>query len=100
MLADRGAARPVRDILILRPSTRDAGKSTNILTQLKNEVCDRHKISLAGLEGPCRRAQFVAARTEFCWRAYALDCFSLPEIGRSIKRDHTTVMHHVRKWSK
>jgi len=43
-----------------------------------------------------RFKSFVEARQAFCWLAKNKTIKSLPEIGRFIKRDHTTVLHAVR----
>jgi len=43
-----------------------------------------------------RRAQRVArARQIVCWLARAHTYMSLPQIGRRLRRDHTTVLHAV-----
>lgn len=103
MIIERGnnvvRRRVTRDWLLLPPE-RPHTTSTqvlDVLRQIKEDVCERHGISLAGLEGPRRSAKYAAARGEFCRLAYSFEGISLPAIGRAINRDHTTVLHHVRK---
>jgi len=43
----------------------------------------------------CRSA-LCCARQRFMAEAYATGRFSLPQIGRFIGRDHTTVLHGIR----
>lgn len=58
-------------------------------------VAKKHSITIEDLQGSCRRKELVAARKEFC-RICALSIGkSYTTIARFLKRDHTTVMHHL-----
>lgn len=51
----------------------------------------------ADILGPCRLKRFVYPRQVSMYLLRILLRLSLPEIGRIMHRDHTTVMHAVRK---
>lgn len=91
----------LRDFLFLPPTGSGPGNRGFTLQSLKEEVSAKHGVTVAALESRRqerrRNPQLIAARVEYCQRAYAMEAFSLPEIGRSINRHHTTVLHHVRK---
>jgi len=60
-------------------------------------VAERHGLTSADLIGPCRNSEIVTAR---CAAMYELRWagFSLPAIGRFLKKDHSTVMYALRKF--
>ena len=64
------------------------------------EVCERYGVTLADLKGPRRLRLLSAARQEFMALAYELPHASLPVIGRFLDRDHTTILHGVRRHRK
>ena len=72
------------------------------LAELLVIVANQHDLTLAQMRGPSRKKHLVAARREFCWRArsyrdeYGYHRFSLPQIGRALNRDHTTVIHALK----
>ena len=57
-----------------------------------SEACE---IPLDVLLGPCRDAWIVQARQGLMWVLRNRLGLSYPEIGRVMKRDHTTVKHGV-----
>ena len=62
------------------------------------EVCNKHGLTVHELVGPQRSYPIVAARHEAMWRMTKETQMSLPQIGRRLGgRDHTTVIHGVRK---
>lgn len=64
------------------------------------EVSKKHGITVNELIGQQRSSQIVAARHESMWRMKTETTMSLPEIGRRLgNRDHTTVLHGVRKYA-
>lgn len=106
MIIERGNSvirqAPERNWLILQAdSSRVLRRNVTALQSLKEEVAAKHGITVPALESSrqerCRTPALIAARVEYCQRAYAMGGYSLPEIGRSINRHHTTVLHHVRK---
>jgi chromosomal replication initiation ATPase DnaA len=61
-------------------------------------VAFEHGLTVGDLTGPCKRKEYVAAR----WQAMKAIKTEFPDdsfasIGRLFKRDHTTVMHALRK---
>lgn len=68
------------------------------LHDIAAEICAKHCLSMAELVGPCRLQQFVDARHEAWWRARRETRQSLPQIARFFNRDHTTVLHGLRKY--
>ena len=61
-------------------------------------VSTAYDVPMNDLLSPRRMARLVWARQVAMWIARELSCRSLPEIGRHIGgRDHTTVLHAVRK---
>jgi len=66
------------------------------LTQLLRQVAEERGISAADLKGRARAPAIAAARQIFMARAYATGRFSLPQIGRFLKRHHTTILYGVR----
>jgi chromosomal replication initiation ATPase DnaA len=64
-------------------------------------VALKHRLSLDDLLGPRRQKCVVAARHEAVGLVYT-HCryISLPAIGRIFNRDHTTILHTLRKLRK
>jgi hypothetical protein len=79
-----------RDLLPLP----DAEKWKSILA----EVCEKHGIDWLDLASDRRSTPIVRARHEAMYRMRHETTMSLPAIGRKMGgRDHTTVLHGVRK---
>lgn len=47
--------------------------------------------------GPWQQSEAVRARQIACWLARRATHCSYPAIGKALKRDHTTIMHSVRR---
>lgn len=59
-------------------------------------VANRHRLTIDDIKGPSRKAYICRAR----WDAMRLlrdRGLSLPSIGRMLNRDHTTVVHGLRR---
>ena len=66
--------------------------------EIQRKVSDHYNIRLSDLIGPKRVRTFARPRQIAMYLAKQLTSRSLPEIGRRFGgRDHTTVMHGVRK---
>ena len=63
-----------------------------------NEVAKRHMISPKDILSNSRRNFIVVARQEVCWRLHKELKMSLPQIGRRLNRDHTTILHSLRAY--
>lgn len=57
----------------------------------------KHKISAETILGPARHKDVVSARMEAMCLIYEHTQWSLPQVGRFMRRDHTTVLHALRK---
>jgi chromosomal replication initiation ATPase DnaA len=66
------------------------------MRELLAEVAQAHGLSVAELKGRNRTRPVAVARQLFIARAYATGRYSLPQIGRFLKRHHTTILHGVR----
>lgn len=65
------------------------------LRALLREVAEAHGFEIDHLRGLNKTKRMVAARHDFCRRAYAEGRWSTVQIGRAINRDHTTVLYAV-----
>lgn len=78
---------------ILRASDR---KLT--IEEIQRKVSEHYDIRLSDMLGPKRTRSLARPRQIAMWLCKQLTSRSLPEIGRKFgKRDHTTIMHGVRK---
>lgn len=62
-----------------------------------SEVAKKHGFRVDDILGIRRNVPLVTARHEAMWRIYWETTYSLPAIGRIFNRDHTTILHGVRK---
>lgn len=70
----------------------------DIITRVLETVAAEHSLSPVVVLSSVRTRDAVAARQKGLYLAYRLSGKSLPEIGRRFGgRDHTTVLHAVRK---
>lgn len=65
-----------------------------------NQVSAAHGVTVEDILGQSRKARIVNARQAAMARMNAETKLSLPEIGRRMGRDHTTVLHAIRKVAK
>ncbi|WP_241962903.1 chromosomal replication initiator protein DnaA [Thalassorhabdomicrobium marinisediminis] len=78
---------------ILRASDR---KLT--IEEIQRKVSEHYDIRLSDMLGPKRTRTLARPRQVAMWLCKQMTTRSLPEIGRKFgKRDHTTIMHGVRK---
>ena len=87
-----------RDVIAIQPTI----VVDQVISQphlIMREVCDKHGISKSELLSPRRAVPIVAARHEAMYRMSKETTMSLPAIGRRMGgRDHTTVLHGIRKY--
>ena len=76
-----------RDYLLQQPTVRS----------IMCEVADKYGLCLVDLIGPSRERKLAWPRQEIFWRCANETKASLPQIGRELGRDHTTVIHGIRK---
>jgi len=81
---------------------RQEGKlQTPTLDAVKRAAMRTFNVSKSDLESPCKQQSIVYPRQIAMYLCRTLTQKSLPQIGRSFgKRDHTTVLHAVRKITK
>lgn len=66
--------------------------------ELRSEVCAKYAVTPGQLNSHRRPLLFVMARQELYWKAHQESALSLPAIGRLVGgRDHTTILHGIRK---
>jgi len=66
--------------------------------QIIAEVAEKHGFTREDMESPCRRKPIALARQEAMWELRKRTSLSLPHIGMFLgNRDHTTVMHGIRR---
>ena len=65
-------------------------------SEILNEVAERHDLAPEAIRGPRRFKRFVIARQEAFAVMHAAG-WSYPNIGRFFQRDHTSVLHGVRR---
>lgn len=63
-----------------------------------DDVAETHGLTTAEILGRNRQAHIVRARHE-CFGVANGAGVSYADIGRSMNRDHTAVMHGVKKWN-
>ena len=69
--------------------------ASDLLEVLCEEVAARHRISSEEMRGHCRRAGLVEARRE-AYEVMRRAEFSVSEVARFFRRDHTTVLFALR----
>ncbi|EFL88307.1 helix-turn-helix domain-containing protein [Ahrensia sp. R2A130] len=65
--------------------------------RLLAKVADKHELTVDDMLGPRRFVEIARARQEFYYRATDELGASQPQIGRWVGRDHTSVLHGIRK---
>ena len=68
-----------------------------IMRDIERAVCLRFKLTPERLRGPERQRKIMRPRQIAMYLARELTSASLPQIGRHFARDHTTVLHAVKK---
>lgn len=67
--------------------------------EIAHELADDAQVSFCEMTGGQRFKRFVHPRQKLCWILVKIKGMSLSEAGRLIGgRDHTTVLHGVRKY--
>jgi len=71
------------------------------IREIADQVAQKHGVTVLEMRSVRRAAHLVDARYEAFWRCYRETDKSLPQIGAAFGgRDHTTVMHGIRKHEK
>ncbi len=64
------------------------------------EVAEKHGLTVDQLISYARSKHLVLARQELYWRLHAETTWSIKRIGDFLERDHTTVLHGIRRQRK
>ena len=60
-------------------------------------AAERHGVAYSDIVGPCRKPVYARPRQEAMWLAARDTAKSYPQIARVFDRDHTTVIHAIRR---
>lgn len=70
-----------------------------VMMDIAASVATAHGLSVADVLGRCRTAKVAHARQELYYRLrQSLPRLSLPQIGRLLDRDHTTILYGIAKY--
>lgn len=87
-----------RDTIDVGPPKPAANAGRVTLAAIKAGICRQMAVGILDLESPRRAVKLVQARFLYYWMARKLTARSYPDIGRYCGgRDHSTVMHGIRK---
>jgi hypothetical protein len=64
---------------------------------LAKEICQKYRLSLEEVTSDARHAHLVKVRQEIWYRIRVDLGMSYPEIGKRFNKDHTTILHGVRR---
>jgi hypothetical protein len=94
-------ALPTLDELIERAKEKHPPLKKSVVTVILEDVAKRHNVTIQDMKGILRKADLVAARSEFAWICVRQRKLSLTKVGRMLgDRDHTTILHAVRCYEK
>ena len=88
---------------LFKPIVRDVLRVGSVATSpfkwrhIVEEVAEKHGVSFETMKGDNRRKGVTVARFEVCARLYDETGMSLPQIGRLLNKDHSTVLHAIRR---
>tara|TARA_R110000744_G_scaffold7363_1_gene25488 strand:+ start:214 stop:657 length:444 start_codon:yes stop_codon:yes gene_type:complete len=68
-----------------------------MLEKIKAYICTKYKVSFYEIQTHNRATNIVTARKELIWTLSKFTTLSSTEIGRIVKRDHSTVLHNVKR---
>jgi len=80
-----------------QPLPKNIGKKPQPLHHLKKIICNFYNIKEEDLSGGRRDSLFIQARRDYCHLAFKNTKFSTTVIGEKIKRDSSSVTHHLNK---
>jgi hypothetical protein len=68
--------------------------------RILHECAKDHGVTVEDLIGWGRTTRLVNARRDAIWRLHQRGTMSLKQIGRLLNKDHTTILHAIRKYTK
>ncbi len=92
------AATIVAEAVVTARAKIDVGPALPSVAEIIKATAMRHRITVGALLGRGRTRPVVAARHEAITLAHAArPDFSMPALGRIFRRDHTAILHALRK---
>lgn len=76
-----------------------AAQAMSPAVKFMRDWCHRHGIAEHEMVGVRRTRQLANARQQLIWEIHDRFGMSLPQLGRMFNRDHSTVLHAIRKIS-
>ena len=86
---------PPAPVVVIEPITPrvETPGMTIQMRQIAEDVCKRHKLTLADLISKARLKKIIHARREYVFRCRSELGKSFPHIGKSLGMDHTSIIH-------
>ena len=76
------------------------GMPKNNFFRILIDVARKHNIDPNKIIEPNRRTEMVKIRREVVWRTITEAGYSRAQVGRWLKRDHTTIIHDLHCWER
>ena len=73
---------------------------TDPIAVIRQVICNEFNINWSDVEGTCRVTHMALARQFYCYFTQFFLGHGVAELGRAIKKDHTTAIHAIRKIQK
>lgn len=88
---------PPKQIEAEPPKPRQDIEKFPLARQIIIIVSEKHGVTTDDIFGSCRKAKITTARMEVMSELYKTGKYSLCQIGRILRKNHTSVLHAVRK---
>jgi len=82
------------------PEPRDERPHPDPRMQILRECAREHGCTVQEILSPTRFSNVIKARRKAMWRLHKRGTMSLTQIGRYLNKDHSTVLHALRKYEK
>ena len=86
-----------RLVVELNPTGSDSIEAKQTLQKIVSETCQQFGTTMKEMISERRARQILLARQVAMWKCRTRTDHSTPRIGRFFNRDHTTILHAVRK---
>lgn len=80
------------------PYRRAARETKSNWRRIVYDVCKRRGLVFEDVVGPSKHRDLTIARFECWYRIRQETAYSFPQIAKFFGRDHSTVLHGVRRW--
>ena len=82
------------------PEPRDERPHPDPRMQILRECAKEYGCTVSDMLGKYRNENIILARRKAMWRLHKRGTMSLTQIGRYLNKDHSTVLHALRKYEK